>query len=190
MRIKDDSKRQALIRATVRLVNEIGFSAASVSKIAGEANVSPATLYTYFENKDDLIVDAYRTVMGEWSQGIFQGLDSDRSVRDVLHSIWCNTFRYVSRNRDDYLYTEQFSKSPYMQRISLAEMESFFGPLLAVIHRGVDEKILKDVHSHMHMMFFFYPILSLANPGSGHSAVITEKTIETAFLLAWDAIRL
>lgn len=190
MRIKDDSKREALVRATVSLVNEVGFASASVSRIAGTAGVSPATLYTYFENKDDLLVSTYRTVMADWSKGLFHGLDASRPVRDVLHSIWCNTFRYVSRNREDYLYTEQFSKSPYIQHIGLDELESFFEPLKEVLQRGVDDKILKDVHFHMHMMFFFYPILSLSNPGCGHSEVIMERTIETAFQLAWDAIRL
>lgn len=190
MRIKDDSKRQALIRATVRSVNESGFAAASVSRIAAAAKVSPATLYTYFENKDDLIVGTYRTVMAQWSQGLFSGLDAGQPVRDVLYAIWRNTFDYVSKNREDHLYTEQFSKSPYIRQIGLDELESFFGPLKAVIRRGVDEKILKDVHFHMHMMFFFYPILSLANPGDGHEGIIREKTVETAFQLAWDAIRL
>ena len=51
MRIKDDEKREALFEATVKLVNEIGFVSSSVSKIAKEANVSPATLYIYYKNK-------------------------------------------------------------------------------------------------------------------------------------------
>ncbi len=74
--------------------------------------------------------------------------------------------------------------------IGLSGLESFFGPLMAVLGRGVDEKILKDVHFHMLMMFSFYPILCLANPGYGHAAVIGKQAIDTAFQLAWDAIRL
>lgn len=190
MRIKDDTKRQALIDATVRSVNTSGFAAASVSKIAKAAGVSPATLYTYFEDKDALLVETYRTVMAEWSKGLFDDVNFDLPIRDVLHQIWSNTFRYVTKNRENYLYTEQFSKSPYMQSISLEELQSFFGPLISVINRGVADKVLKDVHFHMHMMFFFYPILTLSNPGCGHSGIIVEQTIETAFKLAWDAIRL
>ncbi|PLX26508.1 MAG: TetR family transcriptional regulator, partial [Ignavibacteria bacterium] len=34
MRHKDAQKQQAIIRATIKLVNEIGFDSASVSKIA------------------------------------------------------------------------------------------------------------------------------------------------------------
>ncbi|MCK4754383.1 MAG: helix-turn-helix transcriptional regulator, partial [Calditrichia bacterium] len=59
MRVKDEFKQDALFNATVKLVNEIGFVAASVSKIAKEANVSPATIYIYYKNKDDLLVSTY-----------------------------------------------------------------------------------------------------------------------------------
>jgi AcrR family transcriptional regulator len=190
MRSKDESKRQALMAATVRTVNESGFASASVSTIANAAGVSPATLYTYFGNKDDLLVSTYRAVMAAWSEGLFAGVDISLPIHDVLHDIWHNTFRYLKKHREDYLYTEQFSKSPYIQQISMEELQSFFGPLMAVIQRGVNDKILKDVHFHMHMMFFFYPILSLSNPGCGHEGIIGERTIETAFKLAWDAIRL
>ena len=59
MRVKDDEKQEALFEATVKLVNEIGFVSSSVSKIAKEANVSPATIYVYYKNKEDLLVSTY-----------------------------------------------------------------------------------------------------------------------------------
>ena len=55
MRIKDLHKQEAIIEATVELVNEIGFVSSSVSKIAKKANVSPATLYIYYKNKEDIL---------------------------------------------------------------------------------------------------------------------------------------
>ncbi|MCJ2164921.1 MULTISPECIES: TetR/AcrR family transcriptional regulator [unclassified Pseudodesulfovibrio] len=190
MRIKDDSKREALLRATVSVVNKTGFVAASVSKIAGAAQVSPATLYTYFENKDDLIISTYMALMSRMSDGVFRGVDTGLPVRAALYDIWRRTFEYVSRNRGDFLYTEQFAKSPYVKHLRLEDLQAFFAPLISLVRRGVDEKILKDVHFHMHILFFYYPILTLANPGSCHSVAIEEATIETAFQLAWDAIRL
>ena len=190
MRIKDDSKREALLQATVSVVNQTGFVAASVSKIASAAGVSPATLYTYFENKDDLIVSTYMALMSRMSDGIFRGVDTGLPTREALYAIWRRTFEYVSRNRGDFLYTEQFSKSPYLKHLKLEDLQSFFAPLISVVRRGVDEKVLKDVHFHMHILFFYYPILTLANPGSCHSVAIDEATINTAFQLAWDAIKL
>ena len=66
MRVKDDIKQDALFEATVKLVNEIGFAASSVSKIAKEAGVSPATLYVYYKNKEDLLVSTYIEIKKIW----------------------------------------------------------------------------------------------------------------------------
>ncbi len=54
MRTKDDFKQEALFQATIKLVNDIGFVSSSVAKIAKEADVSPATIYVYHKNKEDL----------------------------------------------------------------------------------------------------------------------------------------
>ena len=45
---KSIEKKEALLRATLSLVNESGFQGASMAKIAKMANVSPATIYLYF----------------------------------------------------------------------------------------------------------------------------------------------
>ena len=52
---KSIDKKNAVLGATLTLVNEGGFKSASMSKIAKMAYVSPATIYLYFENKQDLI---------------------------------------------------------------------------------------------------------------------------------------
>ena len=52
---KSIDKKKALVKATIELVNNNGFHATPMSKIAKMANVSPATIYLYFENKQDLL---------------------------------------------------------------------------------------------------------------------------------------
>lgn len=59
MRNKDELKQEAIIQATIKLVNKIGFVSSSVAKISKEANVSPATIYIYYKNKEDLLVSTY-----------------------------------------------------------------------------------------------------------------------------------
>ncbi|MDX1365805.1 MAG: TetR/AcrR family transcriptional regulator, partial [Arenibacter latericius] len=59
---KSIDKRNALMEATISLVNNNGFHAAPMSKIAKMANVSPATIYLYFENKQDLVNKVYLEV--------------------------------------------------------------------------------------------------------------------------------
>lgn len=189
MRIKDPQKEEALCRATVTLVNETGFAAASVSKIARAAGVSPATLYTYFKNKDDLLVSTYKSIMRRMAENYFSGLSDDLPVKESLRIVWKNMYGYISKNHEDYLFEEQFSKSPYIQHITLEDHKSFFSPLVAVIRRGVEQGVLKDEHFHMHMLYFYYPILTLANPNTCHTVPLKDEVVETAFRFAWDAIK-
>lgn len=190
MRIKDDKKEEALYQATIKLVNEIGFASSSVSKIAKEAGVSPATLYIYFKNKDDLIISTYLTIKKEISTAILQELDLKAPIRDSLFTIWSNLMQYAADNRPEFQYTEQFSNSPYSQMVNKEELDAYFAPIIAVVQRGIDEKIIKNVPFEVLGTFFFFPAMTLSNPNMCGDFVINKTNIETTFQLAWDAIKL
>lgn len=190
MRNKDPHKIEALFHATTQVVNEIGFSASSVSKIAKAAKVSPATIYTYFESKDDLIIHTFEAITEKMCENYFIGLNIDAPVKESLHLIWFNIYRYISKNREDYLFTEQFSKSPYVLNVDLESHKKFFAPMSQVIKKGIEQCILKDEHFHLHALYFYYPILTLANPNSCHSVQLEDTIIEKAFEFAWDAIKI
>jgi AcrR family transcriptional regulator len=57
-----------------RLFYEVGLHATGVDLIAAEANVSKATLYTYFETKDDLIAEYLRRRSEQWQAHVTQEL--------------------------------------------------------------------------------------------------------------------
>ncbi len=190
MRVKDDKKQEALLLATIKLVNEIGFAASSVAKIAKEAEVSPATLYVYFDNKEDLLVSTYLEIKRDMSFAVLDGLDSSEPVRDVLESVWKKMFDYIIENKDEFRFAEQFSNSPYSQLINKQEIEKYFEPLVKVVMRGIEQKIIKDVDFDILGAFMFYPVMILANPNICHGFELSQKNIETAFQLAWDAIKL
>ncbi len=190
MRKKDDKKEEALYRATIKLVNKIGFASASVSKIAKEAGVSPATLYVYFKNKDDLITSTYVAIKKEISSAILTDFDNNNPVRDILQIAWQNLFTYASINREAFQFTEQFSYSPYSQQVNKQEVESYFAPILLVIESGIKQKILKDIPHDVISAFLLYPAMILANPNLCRNFEVNDKNIEIAFQAAWDAIKM
>lgn len=190
MRTKDDKKQEALFLATIKLVNEIGFAASSVSKIAKEAAVSPATLYIYFKNKEDLLVSTYVEIKQSMGAAMLEGFDEELPVHDIFHRVWHNTFVYVAANKDEFRYAEQFSNSPYSDQVDKLRIQETFEPLLRVIQRGIDQKILKNVSMDMLGAFMIHPIMVLANPSHCKLFEPTDENIEMAFRMAWDALRL
>ncbi len=190
MRMKDDNKQEALFLATIQLVNEIGFAASSVSKIAQEAGVSPATLYVYFKNKEDLLISTYVEVKQRMGVAILQGLDETQPVHDILRKVWGNTFMYVSENKGEFRYAEQFSNSPYSDLVDKNRTRQSFEPLIRVVQRGIEQKILKDVNLDIFGAFMFHPILVLGNPNHCKMFETNKENIDVAFRMAWDAVRL
>lgn len=190
MRHKDDIKRDAIHNATIKLVNEIGFVASSVSKIAKEAGVSPATIYIYFENKEDLLSSVYLDVKKKLSQAMLNDFDADRPVRDTLNLLWLNVFNHITNNQESFRYTEQFSYSPYHNRVDHAEIDQYFQPVFKVLERGIQQKIIKDTSLEVLAVFIFYPVLMLSNSNVCLNFKATEENIEKTFQMAWDAIKL
>jgi len=190
MRTKDEEKKAALFEATVKLVNEIGFVSSSVSKIAKEANVSPATIYVYYENKEDLLVSTYVEIKRSLSNAILDNFDATLPIRDILRNVWFNIFEYISNNLNYYKFAEQFSNSPFSSLVDRETVEQFFDPLIKVLKRGIEQKIIKNVNFDILAAFMWYPITVLANPRLCEDFELNEVNIETAFTLAWDAIKL
>ena len=65
--------RERLLRAAQELIEEGGYSAASVLAIAGRAGVAAGTLYRHFPNRDALLKrlsdDSFASVAAEWETG-------------------------------------------------------------------------------------------------------------------------
>jgi len=190
MRQKDELKQDALISATVKLVNEIGFVASSVSKIAKEAQVSPATVYIYYKNKEDLLLSTYVNIKQKMGKAIVENLDINQPIRDVFQSVWLNMFNYVSNNSAYFQFAEQFSNSPYTDLVDKSKLEEPFIPVMKVLQKGIEQKIIKDVPFDILAAFMFYPIFNLSNKRMCTNFVNDDSNIEIAFSLAWDAIKL
>ncbi len=190
MRPKDENKQDALIEATIKLVNQIGFVSTSVSKIAKEANVSPATIYIYYKNKEDLLTSTYIDIKHKISEAILKDFDPNLPIRDTMKKLWFNTFGYISRHPDYFQFSEQFSYSPYSDLVDKSKVEKFFEPMMNIIKKGIEQKILKDISFDILTVFIFYPVMLLANPKICANLELNEETIETAFTVAWDAIKL
>ena len=190
MRTKDDQKKEALFKATVKLVNEIGFASSSVSKIAKEANVSPSTIYVFFENKDDLLVSTYVEIKHNLSKALLEDLDEKRPIRDIIKSVWFRVFKYISNNLEAYDYVEQFANSPYSSLVDRETLEKEYIPIINVIEKGIEQKIIKNVDMNLLVAFMFNPISRLANPRLCHGLEMDKEGLELAFTMAWDAIKL
>ncbi|NQV16445.1 TetR/AcrR family transcriptional regulator [bacterium] len=190
VRVKDEIKQDAIIEATVALVNEIGFAASSVSKIAKRAGVSPATIYIYFENKEDLLVSTYIQIKKSLGDALMSNFNPTHPVHDALMNAGKNLFKYISDHRELFYFTEQFANSPYCELVNKGEIEAAFQPLFELLQYGIDQKIIKDAPFELLLAHLYHPIFSLANPRINPDFQPSPENIDMAMSMAWDAIKL
>jgi AcrR family transcriptional regulator len=187
VRHKDNNKQQAICDAAIELITVNGFADTSMSKIAKAANVSPATIYVYFENKEVLINKIYLFVKQEMSAELLRGVEQNLSVAESFKIIWDNFYNYATNNPVRFAFTEQFANSPLVDSCREESM-NYFQPLLAVFMRGRQDKVLKDIPLEIFIAFTFAPLTGLIKEHFSGMIVLDEKTLATAYEIAWDAV--
>jgi len=186
MRKKDDGKKEALFRATQQIIIHEGFSNLSMSKIAKAAKVAPATLYTYFENTDDLINELFLTIHKEVLDFVAEPFPPSGSYKEWFFSIWKKTYAYNIKHPDNFAFCEQFKKSPRMNTMKkseeLMQQASLF---LSIIERGVAEGVLRDLPCGALKVFVFGPIGDLAQMEINGTLDMTPELLDSFAELAW-----
>ncbi|MBX7220024.1 MAG: TetR/AcrR family transcriptional regulator [Blastocatellia bacterium] len=187
MRHKDDNKHLAICDAAIELITTNGFADSSMAKIAKAANVSPATIYVYFENKEDLLKKVYLLVKQELSTKLLHGFSESLPVAAGFRVIWDNFYRYALENPVRFAFTEQFANSPLVDGCREESM-NFFHPLLRLIERGQAEKIIKDMPLEIFIAFTFSPLTGLIKEQFSNRIVLDQQTLDMIFEIAWDAV--
>lgn len=59
-------KREAILRAAIRVFARFGYFNAKVSDIAGEARIADGTVYLYFKSKDEILHSIFDRAMAEF----------------------------------------------------------------------------------------------------------------------------
>lgn len=188
MRHKDDAKITALFHATIAVVNDVGFAASSIQKIAKRAGVSPATLYVYHENKEALLVSTYLAIKDELAACLMAGFDRQRPLQDSLRDFWQALFRFVSEQPDKYQFIDQFTNSPFVHLADMSALEIPYQPLYRGLQAGIETKLIKDLPRATLLAFILAPAVFLAKSRLGIGFEASPANIEAAFQLAWDAI--
>ncbi|MCK0121227.1 TetR/AcrR family transcriptional regulator [Loktanella sp. F6476L] len=85
--VKKGRKFAQVLEGARKVFMADGFEGASVDDIAKTAQVSKATLYSYFPDKRLLFMEVARAECQRQAEGAIATIDMDGPVRDVLHDI-------------------------------------------------------------------------------------------------------
>lgn len=187
---KSQIKREALVKATINLVNNNGFHAAPMSKIAKMANVSPGTIYLYFNNKQDLINQVYIEVKTAFTKFAFKDYEEHFSVEKGFKNIWKNLAEFKLKEVEEAMFLSQCDNTPMIDEPSRREGLKHLQPLLDLWERGQKEGIIKPVSPYMLYAFSIYPIAFLMNMQQRELIKLTPANVNDAYEMAWSSIKI
>ena len=186
---KSIDKRNALIKATIELVNNNGFHATSMSKIAKMANVSPATIYIYFENKQDLVNKTYIEVKAQYTAYAFANYKDTMTVEAGFENIWKRIAYFKLNESENAMFLAQCDNTPMIDEPSLQEGIKHLQPLLDLWERGKQEGLIKPVSSYLLYAYAINPLSFLMMAQKRGTFQLDKTHIEEAYQSAWSSIK-
>jgi AcrR family transcriptional regulator len=186
---KSIEKKAALLQATLTLVNEAGFQGASMARIAKEANVSPATIYLYFKNKQDLVNQLYLEVKSSFSDKAFKDMDENLAVKSRFEHIWYNIADFKFNQIEEALFLSQCDNTPIIDEDIRKEGLKHLQPLIDLWDQGKEEGVIKNISHYLMYAMTIYPMAFLMNKHVKIHCEMSELKLRDAFNAAWDSIK-
>ena len=123
MRVRDENKDAVIREKAIEMIVEEGFDGFSMQKLAKAANVSPATIYIYYKNKEDLLNTLYNAVSHTFAQVALQKFDPNASLEEGLWLQWKNRMKFILEYPTYYRFFEQFRNSPLINHKDIKSAE-------------------------------------------------------------------
>jgi AcrR family transcriptional regulator len=123
MRIRDENKEAVIREKAIEMIVEEGFDGFSMQKLAKAASVSPATIYIYFKNREDLLNNLYNAVSQTFAQVALAKFDPNSSLEDGLWRQWKNRMKFIMEYPTYYQFFEQFRNSPLINHKDIKSSE-------------------------------------------------------------------
>lgn len=90
--MKDLGKKEKIIQSATRLFSSLGFRGTTLSKIAGEAGIGKGTIYYYYNDKNEILLDCYMRHIRKTRSEAFKAYRTEKDILVKLRKI----LRYLS----------------------------------------------------------------------------------------------
>ncbi|MGI4737385.1 MAG: TetR/AcrR family transcriptional regulator [Janthinobacterium lividum] len=195
MRTRDTEKEALVKQHAVELLALSGFEGFSMNKLAKRCAMSVATLYIYYRDKDDLIVQIGREQVHAMRQAEIVHLDPNTSFAQGLRTQWHNRYSYLMANPLLVPFFEQLRSSSYQAQVYTGLRDAAADVLQQFRHQAVARGELAPLAPVVYWALAFAPLQALLRAhhegkGAGNQPfVLTEALVWQAFELVLKALQ-
>jgi TetR/AcrR family fatty acid metabolism transcriptional regulator len=148
-RIEKNNKYNQILEAAVRVFARQGFYQSTIAQIAKEAGVADGTIYLYFKNKDDILVQFFSYRTKQVFESFREEVDRAETSADKLRNLVRRHLTEFQRDRDGaVVYQVETHQSSRLAENQIREMSQMYRDLISeIIEQGQQEgTIRKDLY--------------------------------------------
>ncbi|MEO8763552.1 MAG: TetR/AcrR family transcriptional regulator [Ginsengibacter sp.] len=195
MRVRDSHKEKIIREKALEMMVEEGLNGFSMQKLAKAANVSPATIYIYFKDKEDLVAQLCRDAGKKMMDITFKNFDPALSFSEGLRVQWVNRAKYCMKYPDQMHFLEQLRHSPYSDKLTSMMGENFKLQMREFVSNAIKRKELVKVPVEVYWSIAFAPLYNLVKfhmtgqSIGGRKFVLSDKIMKETFELVLKALK-
>lgn len=133
-------KKNRIIEAAVKVFAEKGFYLAKVSDVAKAAGVADGTIYLYFKNKDDLLINLFEQKMELILQRFQERLKGIADSVEKLHAFVDLYFTLIKEDKAlaDVFQVELRQSAKFLKDYHNEKFLDFLSMIKSIIQEGMD----------------------------------------------------
>lgn len=148
-KVKGNDKYHRILEAAVKVFAERGFYQSTISQIAKEAGVADGTIYLYFKNKDDILVQFFnyktKQVFDKFREEVNKADNSFDKLRNLIR-------RHLNEFQNDrnmaVLYQAETHQNSRLVEEQIREMSKLYLDIVSeIVEQGQEEgSVRKDLY--------------------------------------------
>lgn len=142
-RPKSEDKRNAILAAATEVIAEQGLGAPT-ARIAKVAGVAEGTLFTYFENKDELLNQLYLDIKSSMREVMMTGYPKAASIQDRSRHVWGKYVEWGVANPERRRAMAALAVSDRLSEQTRAAGMHAFADVNAIMHSSIASGVLRD----------------------------------------------
>jgi len=194
MRTRDTNKEELVKQKAVEMLVKLGIEGFGMNRLAKECGVSVATLYIYYQDKEDLIKKIGIEIGQTFFNEMIVDFNPTMPFKEGLHKQWENRARYTIKYPLNVACWELLSHSSYRDYILEKSLSDFKTVMTNFLTNAINKKELVCMPKEVFWSIAYGPLYTLLrfhNEGknmAGTPFQLTKEATEEAFELVIKAL--
>jgi AcrR family transcriptional regulator len=195
MRTRDINKENTIREKAIGLIVKVGLDGFSMQKLAKAAGVSPATLYIYYKDRDDLITQIATEISNRLMETSLKGIHPKMSFAEGMAIQWKNRMEFFLKYPLDIEFIEQIRYTPIYNTIKQTIRKNFGEVLGKFMHNAINRGEVSPLPFEVYWSIAFAPLYQLIkfhnqgeSPGND-VFVISDELVNQTLQLVLKALK-